>query len=389
MRILHVVECDATGVLALLRTYCRHQLATGHEVHVLAPHGSVPDVRSHVWHIDRRRPGSLARAARDLGHVLRDTRPDVVHLHSSFAGLVGRAVLPARQRGPGVVYQPHSWAFAAVRDGWPSKTVEYAERMLSTRTDHVVCNCEDELEDGRRHGVPTSGSAIGLPVDLGSFRPAGAASRDHLRAALLRAPHLALCVGRIAHQKGQDRLVRAWRERRPVGTELVLAGPGDVRQLRDLAGPEWGRSIRWVGDQADVRPWLQAADVLVVPSRYEGQSVAVSEALACGLPVVACDVNGAREAVLAGPLPPAGQVVGVDDMRGLIRESAARVWDQDVRAAEAGAARLRALAQNEPDAVMARLERAYQQAIAHRLGDRVGAPGTLPLDPARARRPVG
>lgn len=379
MRILHAVECDAGGVLTLLRTYCAAQVAAGHDVRVLAPHDQLPEVGWRCWHIDRHRPASFGVAGRELRSLVRTWCPDVVHIHSFFAGAVGRAALSGRPGAPAVVYQPHSWAYDAVSARGARLVVSAVEHLLDHRTNQLVCNCPDELEEGRRNGVHAPGTAVGVPVDLREYAPPGQRVRARLRSQLAQRPHMVLCVGRLTRQKGQDRLVAAWRRSPVPDAELVLVGGGPVDELRTLAGEEWGRSVRWVGHQEDIRPWLGAADVLVVPSRYEGQSVAVSEALACGLPVVACAVNGAADAVVAPPQPAAGAVVEREDVAALLRECSRRVLDGSLREREAEAARQRAVELFGTVEVCARVEQTYRAAMStrprarQRVPDQVGA----------------
>ncbi|MYW15727.1 glycosyltransferase, partial [Streptomyces sp. SID2955] len=110
---------------------------------------------------------------------------------------------------------------------------------------------------------------------------------------------LVVCVGRLCRQKGQDVLLRAWEDVLGVlpGARLVLVGDGpEDTALRRQAPP----SVRFTGAVADVVPWYRAADLVVLPSRWEGMALAPLEALGCGRPVVVTDVDGARES-----LPPA------------------------------------------------------------------------------------
>lgn len=142
-------------------------------------------------------------------------------------------------------------------------------------------------------------------IDLGHFRPDDGAGRAPARARLpllfdipSDAP-LVVCVGRLCRQKGQDLLLRAWPQ---VGAavpdaRLVLVGDGpDGEQLRSLAPP----GVLFAGASRDIRPWFQAADVVVLPSRWEGMALAPLEAMACGRPVVVTDVSGARESLPPG-----------------------------------------------------------------------------------------
>ncbi|MFE0425080.1 glycosyltransferase, partial [Streptomyces sp. NPDC058953] len=81
------------------------------------------------------------------------------------------------------------------------------------------------------------------------------------------------------------------------GARLFLVGDGpDRARLTRLAPP----GVRFAGAIRDIRPWLRAADVVVLPSRWEGMALAPLEAMACGRPVVVTDVSGARESLPPG-----------------------------------------------------------------------------------------
>jgi glycosyltransferase involved in cell wall biosynthesis len=208
---------------------------------------------------------------------------------------------------------------------------------------------------------------LGVAVDAGHFHPVGTDERARLRGERdLNDARTLVCVGRLAWQKGQDQLVAKWEEAPPPSTELVLVGPGDTTELEAAAPTQWGKSIRWVGEQDDVRPWVWSADVLVMPSRYEGVPVVIGEAMACGVPVVATAFNGTREALLDPPGDPCGAVVPLGDMAALLREAQRRLDSADLIAAEAMAGPQRAAQLYEPVLVADRLEAAYLEAIASR-----------------------
>ncbi|MBE1597404.1 glycosyltransferase family 4 protein [Streptomyces stelliscabiei] len=147
-------------------------------------------------------------------------------------------------------------------------------------------------------------------VDAGRFHPAAV---DTVRAGIPLlagvdpAAPLVVCVGRLCRQKGQDVLLAAWDAvlRQVPGARLVLVGDGpEGERLRALA-PE---SVLFAGGVTDAVPWYQAADLVVLPSRWEGMALAPLEAMACGRPVVLSDVDGARES-----LPPGQEPVPVED----------------------------------------------------------------------------
>lgn len=365
LRVLHVNETFWGGIVALLETLVRSQIAAGMDVHVLTPDAGPPlhaGVVRHSWPVSRRRLGSFVSSTRQLSRVAREVQPDVIHLHSFVAGLLGRlpGVLP---HSITVVYQPHSWSFERFKGarGW---AILAWEKFAAGNISMLITNCQDEISEGERHGVQSRHStAIGVPVDLVFFRPPSPDERAAAKLALgfHQRPLLAV-IGRLAWQKGQDSLVAEW-ERRPLAeVDIVLVGPGDPTPLRRLAPREWGRSLHHVNGTCDVRAWLWAADVVVMPSRYEGFPMVAAEAMACATTVVTTAFNGAHEAIVNGGQPPGGAVVELGDMAELIAAAGARLTDSELRLRESEAARSRAEHQFAPESVVRRLGDAYGRA---------------------------
>jgi starch synthase len=123
----------------------------------------------------------------------------------------------------------------------------------------------------------------------------------------------------VMHKKGLDLLLDAWeqlcRERPQRELRLVLVGSGhDAAVMRQrvatLRGVIW--IDHFVHDASELRRYLSAADVYAFPSRYEGFPVALIEAMACGLPVVAADADGVTD-ILEGGDASGGLVVPGDD----------------------------------------------------------------------------
>jgi glycosyltransferase involved in cell wall biosynthesis len=130
-------------------------------------------------------------------------------------------------------------------------------------------------------------------IDTERFAPA---DRDAARARLgLGSGPLAVCVGRLSRQKGQDVLLEAWPAVRDVvpAAELVLVGDGPDCEELTARAPD---GVRFVGRE-DPYDWYTAADLVVLPSRWEGMALVPLEAAACGRSVVVTDVAGSCEAV--------------------------------------------------------------------------------------------
>lgn len=250
----------------------------------------------HAWRAGREPGPALVRETRDLARLIRTVRPALVHAHSAKAGLCARLAL--RGRVP-TVYQPHAWSFEAV-DGTVGAFARRWERWAARWTQRIVCVSEAERRTGEEAGVRASWSVIHNGVDVARF--GGAGSEPESGVSGRDEGPLVVCVGRLCRQKGQDVLLAAW----PAvlaefpTARLVLVGDGPDGERLRAGAPA---SVRFAGAVEDTGPWYRAADLVVLPSRWEGMALAPLEAMASGRPVVVSDVAGARESLPPGHEP--------------------------------------------------------------------------------------
>lgn len=265
---------------------------------------------AHVaWFEATRGPGpSTVEEAARFARLLRSIDPDLVHLHSSKAGLVGRSVV--RGHRP-TLFQPHGWSFLA-GTGPTSRAALHWERFAARWTGQLVCVGEGEADVGRRHGIDAPVTVVPNGIDLDRFTVRDGAARSEVRRQLgLSDGPTAVCVGRLSPQKGQRLLLEAWPQvtAKVPDACLVLVGDGpDEAELRARAADLSG--VLLVGVRSDVPRWLGAANVVVLPSAYEGAALAPMEAMACGRSVVATRVEGIEESLPfeCGELVPPGDV---------------------------------------------------------------------------------
>lgn len=309
--VLHLVQPVDGGVARVVTDLVRAQTAEGLRTVVGCPRGGVladaareagADVLT--WRAGRAPGPALPAELAGARRLLRSVRPDLLHAHSAKAGLAGR--LAARGTVP-TVFQPHAWSFDAVGGATAALALRW-ERYAARWADRVLCVSEAERRAGETEGITARWSVIRNGVDLDHFRPgAPDPGRDKaLARAELPLPEdfrgdgpLAVCVGRLCLQKGQDILLRAWPELLGTvpGARLALVGDGpDTERLRRTAPP----GVLFAGAAPDIRPWLRAADLVVLPSRWEGMALAPLEAMACARPVLVSDVSGARESLPPG-----------------------------------------------------------------------------------------
>lgn len=333
--ILHVTQPTDGGVARYVADAAADQIARGWTVTVACPvNGWLAGeldrrgIARVTWDA-RRSPGpSVAGETRRLRRIVANLRPDVVHLHSSKAGLAGRLAL--RGTVP-TLFQPHGWSWLAATGTTASLSLAW-ERLATRWADRTVAVGDGEAAHALTAGVTGPVTVVRNGVDTARFRPATAVARWEARDELgvPAAAPLAVCPARWARQKGQDVLLAAWASVRAQcpDAQLALVGgdaPADV---------ELPAGVRLVGDVDDVRPWLAAADVVVLPSRWEGLSLALLEAMASGRSTVVSDIPGLADVVDAS----VGATVPVEQPGPLADAVALRLTAPELAAAEGAAA---------------------------------------------------
>jgi glycosyltransferase involved in cell wall biosynthesis len=271
-----------------------------------------------------------SRLALDVGLLRSAVRPgsggrapfDIVHLHSSRAGLVGRAVpLDAP-----VVFQPHGWSFYPLRGRWRRAAMNLERRLANRTRGHIYCST-GEMRTGVEAGIVPPRQMVALNAPSVERLTEPDPDRTEARRLLGLPENVALyCfVGRLVAQKAPDRLWRAWQEvrRQDPDALLLVLGEGPVP---DLDG------VKRLGFVANVAAYLDACDALVLVSRWEGLPLAILDAMARGVPVVA-----STEAIDGEDLGGAGVVVDGDDPTLvaealLVRRAGSPVWNREATA---------------------------------------------------------
>lgn len=339
--VLHVAQPEEAGVPRAVVRLVFDQVTRGWAVHVAAPDRGewagllgAAEVTRHVWEASRGPGFTLPSEMRRLRKIVEEVKPDLIHLHSSKAGLAGRLI--TRSSIP-TIFQPHGWSWWAAPKGSRS-AVRAWERFAMRWTDVVICVSDRERSlavaggiRGRLHVIPNG-------VDTTAIGPASEADRRDARRALgLENAPTAVCVGRLHHAKGQDILLRAWPSVLRALPDATLYLVGDGPEMPNLVAMA-GSGVSFMGHRTDVPAWLAAADVVVIPSRWEGMSLAMLEAMAVARCVVTTDVPGARQALGTQ----AEAIVPATDTDALAGALVRRLADPDLARSEGMAARAKA-----------------------------------------------
>jgi glycosyltransferase involved in cell wall biosynthesis len=275
-RIALVCEPPDGGVAEHVAQLAAGLPAHGHEP-VVFDSRRLPFRRDYAHpHRDAQALGALTRA---LGGF------DLVHAHAAKAGVVGRAA--ARLRGLPAVYTPHCFPFVG-EISEPRRVFSlHVERALARVTDALICVCEDERAVARSNGI-----RVECVVVHNGCPPCAQAMPDGL---------VVGAVSVLRRQKRLDVLLAAAPRIIAAGATVKIVGDGpEGPALRAIADPR----VRFEPFRPPAANHLRELAIYVLSSAWEAFPIGVLEAMACGVPQVATDVGGTREAQTPVLVPP-------------------------------------------------------------------------------------
>ncbi|WP_175782452.1 glycosyltransferase [Burkholderia anthina] len=297
-KIVHVTEAFGGGVLSFLVDLCNRSVAAGYDVVVVySERDETPEnVRAlfdPAVRLVRIRMHRAVRPLHDLVGVmrlaqwLRSERPDVVHLHSSKAGVLGRVAARLGSGHARVIYSPHGLSFLRSDvPRWQQRLYLTFEKLADSLGGTVVACSLGELDELRRRVRARNARLIenGVETDQVPRRTL----RDDGRT-------IVGMMGRASYQKNHEwflaiaaRLARPELEFVWIGGEAGAAGHGAAV-----------RCTGWV-PRSEALTTMAGLDLYVQTSRWEGMPLAVIEAQVAGIPAVVTNVIGNRDIVVHG-----------------------------------------------------------------------------------------
>lgn len=304
------------------------------------------------WKYD---PGSYWR----LKRFIRELRPDVVHTWIFAANSYGRSAALAA----GV---PHVIAGERCVDPWKTWHQFAIDRWLAKRTEQIVTNSTGVRDFYVAHGLPAEKFVI-IPNGIEpSDQPVGTRADLLRELGLPDSARLIGAVGRLWPQKRYKDLI--WT------AELLKAGRGDTHFLIVGDGPQREQlesychdilvedHVHFLGERSDVPRLLAHLDCFWLGSGYEGQSNSLMEAMLAGVPVVATNIAGNRDLVVADET---GFLVDVGDAGQFARKTHAILEDRELASRLGAAGRRRMLTEFSVDKMIARHAELYQEVTQH------------------------
>lgn len=240
----------------------------------------------------------------EIKKYLKQLNPDIVHCHSSKAGLLGRLV--AKSLNLPVVFTAHGWAFTEGISSKKQKIYSSLERFLAKASDHIITVSEYDRQHGFKYdvgspeivetihnGVPD----IKIPNYIKNFDP------------IVKL----IMVARFEDPKDQYFLIQALcKLPLQLNWKIDFLGEGpNLQKCKNLVNKNnLGNKVIFHGQSIKVKEFLNDADIFILISNYEGFPLTILEAMSVGLPIIASDVGGVKESVQStnGYLIPRGDL---------------------------------------------------------------------------------
>lgn len=290
MKIVHLTDSmEVGGAEKLISLLCRWQRQQGHDASVqcLYSMGRLgEELRSDKFEVVLHRSSGFDGVAGSIYRDLKRRQPDVVHCHNATAAILG--AIPARLAG--------AHAVIATRHGNVSpphalrREIKFA--FASRWCDWIVAVCEQARQNLMAAPFPARRRIVRI-------YNATVAPQTGTAPPLSKSGFTLLHVARLSAAKDQETLLKAFAIAKTSipDMRLWIVGDGSLRARLECVALAIGirDSVTFFGEQADVSPFLMAADLFVLSSVTEGVPVSLLEALAAGLPAVVTDVGGMSE----------------------------------------------------------------------------------------------
>ena len=268
------------------------------------------------------------QALLEITALIKRVKPDLVHTHTSKAGILGR--FAARMKGVPAIFTAHCWCFAE-GTSWKWKTFGVPlERLAGACCSSIINVSEFNRKLALRYSIAPSDRLVtihnGIPDE--PLPPATP----------FPGPPTIIMVARFAPQKSQTTLLEAAAEiRQPFRLLFVGTGPTlpSVQKKAEQLG--LAHCTTFLGNRTDVPHLLRRSAIFALPTKWEGFPLSTLEAMRAGLPIVANDVGGVSEAVLHGEN---GFLTEQADIQGFRNALESLLTDHDLRLRMASKSRL-------------------------------------------------
>lgn len=284
MKILHIITKSELGGAQSVLTSIVNALCEEHEVTVIAGEGdgkmfnAIDDRVRKIYYPHLRRDISMYHDTKTLVAMWKFNRklqPDIIHLHSSKAGLLGRLVFPRRK----IIYTIHG--FDSIRVAF--RQFLPIERIMQRRCAAIVGVSQYDMNSLHSEGIFANTHLVYNGVDVPQQQPSATASFPTGYAKTV------LCIARVAKPKRHDIFIEC-AKRLPQYAFVWIGNLDPVDNVPD--------NVFFLGNIPNAAAYCKQANLFMLPSNYEGLPIVILEAMCQGKAIVASKVGGISEMVI-------------------------------------------------------------------------------------------
>lgn len=301
-----ITKSEIGGAQTHLMEVVRYMHRAGHDVSVIT--GTTGWLTNELSAIsidyeilpDLVREINLAKDIKTINYICRileNKHPDIIHCHSSKAGIVGR-IAGAIKNVP-AVFTAHGWAFTSGVS--PAKRIIYAaiEHMMLGITKRVICVSEFDRQLAKRWFVHNYNKIVTVHNGIADKKFSSSTVREY------SLPLKLVSVARFSHQKNNMELIREVEQINKLysgSLQLNMVGDGPLLSEAQayVTSHKLENEVHFLGSRTDVDDILNQNDIFCLISNYEGLPISIIEAMRAGMPIIASDVGGVNELVQDG-----------------------------------------------------------------------------------------
>jgi len=271
------------------------------------------------------------KSFKEIKKLLQENQYDIVHVHTPVAAAITRlAAIKLRKYGLQVIYTAHGFHFFK---GAPLKNWLFyypVEKYLSKYTDILITINQEDYERAKHKFKAKKIEYVpGVGIDINKFQSVSV-DREKKRAELgiPKDAYVMLSVGELNENKNHSIVIRALKRVNNPNITYMICGQGPLEdKLKDLIkGLELSSQVKLLGYRSDIPEILKVSDLFVFPSRREGLSVSLMEAMMSGLPIVCSKIRGNTDLVEEGK---GGYLVKPNDIDGYAESIVKMVDDRE------------------------------------------------------------
>ena len=235
--------------------------------------------------------------------ILKQIKPDIVYLHSSKAGAIGRIALAFNFRTK-IFYNAHGWYFNAQISDKKKKIFALIEKMLALKTNKIINISKSEYESALEYKIASERKmcVIENGIDFTKFKNNDKNREETRKKYKIKDDEILIgVVGRLSEQKDPMTMIRAFElvHKENKNTKLIYVGSGELEESvkKYAKEKEILDKVIITGWVNNVEQYIPAFDIAVLPSKWEGFGLVLIEYMACKKPIIASHVGGIKDII--------------------------------------------------------------------------------------------